>query len=383
MSSNYTHSSKRVYYRRALHREGWGWAGWLPLIGLLAVFGYGVVQTAPAIEAATAAEVRDSLAGFGLEDFEVEANGQSVMVRAAGPQSRADEIDAWAASSACDTWIAGEQICPLDVRVQMSGVPEPTTAPVAAEPAAPVRRFHDFSFSESDGVLTLTGEVPSEATRQAILATARQNYATVNDSLSVSGEAPTDGFDWAVDRVWPTLSALNDGVIAWQYGQFSVSGEVVGASVEDVRRSLATAAFSERLGDLSLSAPPLADVCTDRFADSLSRSMIQFRTGSADIAPASAALLEELAAIARGCPMALTIEGHTDSSGPAAFNDFLSLERARAVVAALAAAGIDSSRLSAEGFGANRPIGDNATAAGRALNRRIEIKAVETLGGEQ
>jgi OOP family OmpA-OmpF porin len=53
------------------------------------------------------------------------------------------------------------------------------------------------------------------------------------------------------------------------------------------------------------------------------------------------------------------------------------LARAEAVVAALAALGIEPSRLAARGFGASQPIADNSTPGGRALNRRIEIKAAE------
>jgi outer membrane protein OmpA-like peptidoglycan-associated protein len=69
----------------------------------------------------------------------------------------------------------------------------------------------------------------------------------------------------------------------------------------------------------------------------------------------------------------LLVEGHTDATNTDAYNLGLSERRARAVVAALVKRGIDGARLQAKGFGKSRPVADNATAQGRALNRRVEI----------
>ena len=67
------------------------------------------------------------------------------------------------------------------------------------------------------------------------------------------------------------------------------------------------------------------------------------------------------------------ISGHTDNKGSAARNQPLSESRAAAVVAWLAAHGVDKNRLQSQGFGASRPVADNSTAVGRALNRRVEV----------
>jgi outer membrane protein OmpA-like peptidoglycan-associated protein len=65
--------------------------------------------------------------------------------------------------------------------------------------------------------------------------------------------------------------------------------------------------------------------------------------------------------------------GHTDSQGEAEANRTLSQRRAEAVSAALANAGFDAGRISAQGQGEDAPVADNMTAAGRAKNRRVEI----------
>lgn len=72
--------------------------------------------------------------------------------------------------------------------------------------------------------------------------------------------------------------------------------------------------------------------------------------------------------------MKIEISGHTDNTGSEQHNNQLSENRALAVVNYLKANGIEASRLQSKGFGASQPVADNATAEGRALNRRIEMK---------
>ncbi len=75
-----------------------------------------------------------------------------------------------------------------------------------------------------------------------------------------------------------------------------------------------------------------------------------------------------------------TIEGHTDSSGAAAYNKTLSLKRAEAVKQLLITTfGIDAARLYAKGFGEESPIATNDTAEGRAKNRRVEAQIKATI----
>lgn len=101
---------------------------------------------------------------------------------------------------------------------------------------------------------------------------------------------------------------------------------------------------------------------------------IGFGYDSADIRADSAPVLDALYAGLKEAPEAqVTIVGHTSSEGSEDYNRDLSQRRAAAVVAALAGRGIDAGRLSAEGAGESRPIADNATEAGRSLNRRVEI----------
>lgn len=101
---------------------------------------------------------------------------------------------------------------------------------------------------------------------------------------------------------------------------------------------------------------------------------IQFETGSAVIKPASYAVLDEIlksAVVAEG--LKLGVYGHTDNVGNDAANLKLSDSRAEAVKSYLISKGLSADRLESKGFGASKPIEDNATAEGRARNRRVQI----------
>lgn len=98
---------------------------------------------------------------------------------------------------------------------------------------------------------------------------------------------------------------------------------------------------------------------------------ILFDTGKATIKPQSAAVLEQIVSVLNQYPNSkFTIEGHTDSTGNKAKNLTLSQERADAVRLYLVQRGVSDTRLSAKGYGVEKPIASNKNAKGRALNRR-------------
>lgn len=89
-------------------------------------------------------------------------------------------------------------------------------------------------------------------------------------------------------------------------------------------------------------------------------------------------VLEAMSALLNEYPTAkFSIEGHTDGDGPAPANLTLSEARATAVMAYLVEKGIDVSRLKATGYGETKPIAPNNTKAGKALNRRVEVKLMQ------
>ena len=106
---------------------------------------------------------------------------------------------------------------------------------------------------------------------------------------------------------------------------------------------------------------------------------IHFDTGSSKLRPDSMPALQAVLDLIKRQPGAnWVIAGHTDNEGSDATNIPLSQARAASVIAWLSAHGVDASHLQPRGFGASRPVADNATTNGRALNRRVELSFGES-----
>ncbi|MEY4149955.1 MAG: hypothetical protein RL555_559 [Bacteroidota bacterium] len=104
---------------------------------------------------------------------------------------------------------------------------------------------------------------------------------------------------------------------------------------------------------------------------------IFFETNRFELTPASLVELDKLVILLLENPtIQIEIGGHTDNVGKAETNLLLSENRAKSVVDYLVAKKIEARRVSYKGFGLTKPIADNNTEAGRALNRRTEMKIV-------
>jgi outer membrane protein OmpA-like peptidoglycan-associated protein len=101
---------------------------------------------------------------------------------------------------------------------------------------------------------------------------------------------------------------------------------------------------------------------------------VLFDTGKATLKPGAQHTIDRLAAALKEDPSRkVVIEGHTDSTGSAEFNQILSQHRAEAVQGALLMRGVDPSQITAIGRGASQPVASNDNPAGRQQNRRVEM----------
>lgn len=123
--------------------------------------------------------------------------------------------------------------------------------------------------------------------------------------------------------------------------------------------------------------PQIIEGCDRDAAALLASQPLSFEPGTAAILGESRSTLDTLAELAVLCSQAsIFIEGHTDSMGSDSVNLALSQQRANAVGRILRERGVSADRISSEGFGASRPIADNATRSGRKLNRRVVVRFV-------
>ncbi len=106
-------------------------------------------------------------------------------------------------------------------------------------------------------------------------------------------------------------------------------------------------------------------------------SNITFATDESDIKPAFYDVLNSVAIVLREFNQTLVdVNGHTDADGSDDYNEELSSRRANSVAHYLVSQQLDSQRFSVQGFGESQPVASNASASGKAQNRRVEIQIV-------
>jgi outer membrane protein OmpA-like peptidoglycan-associated protein len=120
--------------------------------------------------------------------------------------------------------------------------------------------------------------------------------------------------------------------------------------------------------------------CPVLFAEGVETVVLEgvtFETSSTRLVPMANDILDIVVESLLGHPeVKVEVAGHTDSQGSHDGNVDLSHRRAEAVRAYLVSKGVAASRITAVGYGQDRPVADNATAAGRAQNRRVELRRV-------
>jgi outer membrane protein OmpA-like peptidoglycan-associated protein len=107
---------------------------------------------------------------------------------------------------------------------------------------------------------------------------------------------------------------------------------------------------------------------------------VLFATGQATILPGAQVQLNQVAdALKTQAEHHFTVEGHTDNQGTDAINNDLANRRANAVRDYLVVRGVAAEAITAQGIGSTRPVADNRTTEGRAMNRRVEIVVDRTV----
>ncbi len=168
--------------------------------------------------------------------------------------------------------------------------------------------------------------------------------------------------------------AVVGGIIGKITGN-TAAGAIIGAAVGGSAGAVIGRRMDKQAEELRRDMGPNARV--ERVGEGIKitfESGILFATNSADLQPASRTDIERLAAtLKKYGDTNVIIQGHTDNSGSDAINQPLSERRARAVSDYIASLGVETTRLTAQGFGATQPVADNTTATGKQANRRVEV----------
>jgi len=173
------------------------------------------------------------------------------------------------------------------------------------------------------------------------------------------------------------IGAVGGAVISSATGGHAGTGAAIGGVVGAVAGNLWSKRQEDRRKQLE-QATQGTGVDVSRTEDNQLKinvpNDVSFPVGSAAIQPQLRGVLDNFAHSLQGDTKAeVSIIGHTDNTGNAAINNPLSLERAQSVRDYLSARGVSPSRIQTAGRGDREPVASNATEAGRAQNRRVEI----------
>ncbi|EIV90987.1 OmpA family protein [Frankia sp. QA3] len=276
-----------------------------------------------------------------------------------------------------DVLIATQPARPLVLAVAGRGLSVTATVPDGSSRAALLAAVADAAGGTVRGQVLVdpaVAEPPVEAVAAlatALRGVAGEHSATVTGStVAVAGGAP----DEAARR------RLGAAVLA------ATSAAVPGATLADhlvvTRARTGTAARGEQPGRAAsgrastgagASAPAAGAETLAAVRAALDGHDVTFPLSAARLSLSARARLDKVAAALRTGDLSVLVGGYTDTSGPSAFNQALSLDRAQAAADYLTSRGVSADRVRAAGFGAREPVSDNATAQGRAANRRVEI----------
>ena len=192
-------------------------------------------------------------------------------------------------------------------------------------------------------------------------------------SVTVAPIAEATGFKW-----WPLLLLLPLVLgLLWFVGRGKPTPSAV-AALEQVKLcsgesvSLMNGTFNYNLARY-LATGTDADLPKTFVFDNLN-----FDSASTELTPPSRQTVNDLIVILKGCPNAqVQLVGHTDNTGDAAANQTLSVNRANAIQALLAADGVAPERMTIMGFGQDKPIASNDTDEGKSRNRRTELVVIK------
>ncbi|MFW5471193.1 OmpA family protein [Knoellia sp. CPCC 206435] len=252
-----------------------------------------------------------------------------------------------------------------------------------------------FSVQRVGNEVTLTGTVPDESARSAIVDDVKGRLPGVNvvDNLQVAAGAPAAGaavtalaeaasaedFSLEADGETVVLKGVAASEEAKAAAETAAKSTFPGATVDN-QLTVGAGASPSASPSPSPSASPSAggDGCATLATDIKAiteRTKITFPDDQATPTPASRTALKEIAQTWKACPEApvVRVGGYTSAPGSAAKNLRLSDERARNVRAVLIQGGIGADKVVAKGYGETTFIASNSTEAGREANRRVEI----------
>jgi outer membrane protein OmpA-like peptidoglycan-associated protein len=152
------------------------------------------------------------------------------------------------------------------------------------------------------------------------------------------------------------------------------AGQLVWVKIYSQETAIELTAIEEKAFQAGIKPPEASALKTALARDGHVALYVNFDFNKATLRPDAAPVIAQIVTLMKDDPsLKLEVSGHTDNIGEHDYNVKLSASRAAAVVAAIVGQGIQTGRLSATGYGPDKPVADNGKEEGRAKNRRVEL----------
>ena len=229
------------------------------------------------------------------------------------------------------------------------------------------------------GQVLVSGSVPDEASKAAMLGRVRELYGAdrVVDQVSIAPVSLPPNWNGYVQKlIGPNLKLISKGEIKIDGTSVTLRGEVANeAQRQQIASDFATSLNPSYTVNNGLRVSAAEQNLLDA---TLAKRIIEFESGKATLTDSGKGILDEMAAAMQKVKgKKVEVIGHTDNVGLRDSNLALSHARAQAVRSYLADRGISQDMVMVSGQGPDRPVAENSSADGRARNRRIEFRIAQ------
>ena len=233
--------------------------------------------------------------------------------------------------------------------------------------------------SPKPGQILVSGAVPDEASKAALLQRVRELYGAdrVVDQVAISPVSLPPNWNGYVQKlIQPNLKLISKGELKIDGTNVTVRGEVANeAQRQQIASDIATSLNPSYTVNNGLRVSAAEQNLLD---ETLAKRIIEFESGKAALTASGKGILDDMAAALQKVKgRKVEVIGHTDNIGLRESNLALSFARAEAVRTYLAGKAIPVEMVTVSGQGPDRPVAENGSAEGRARNRRIEFRVAQ------
>lgn len=257
-----------------------------------------------------------------------------------------------------------------------SAAPEPAAATDSSltEPVVNATPEGQIRLERDGDALRISGTVPDESVHNRIIGAAKlaDGHSRIEDELKVDSQAGVSLFDDYAGLLG-TLRGYHDVDVTLDSDTVTLGGHVASSQEQETLTQRVQNLMGPDIKVINQTEVKADSASGSSAVSSVAVPQVNFPSGSADIDESFHDQLNQYAQHLKDTGNQVRLLGFADETGKVPSNESLSKRRAESVKAYLVLRGVEADRIQTEGQGAQDPVADNTTEAGRAKNRRVEF----------